>query len=173
VLTTHPVTLSLPLAFSFSTAPTAPIEFPLNGCEITFQTGTDFQSGAPGLLNGEIHGSVKNRDIQGLVIPAIAVQLTQQIQNNPTSAETTMLRNLFDVGDGNGGFCTNPDNTRAYPMDGVIGPCEVAGNNIIANVLAPDVQIYDAAGNYAPSKFNQMRDSLSFAVGFTAVRASY
>ena len=32
---------------------------------------------------------------------------------------------------------------------------------IIMAVLAPDVQIYDANGNYAPNKANSRKDSLS------------
>jgi hypothetical protein len=40
-------------------------------------------------------------------------------------------------------------------------------------VLAPDVQIYDANGNYAPNPLNTVKDSLSVGIGFTAVAANY
>ena len=46
-------------------------------------------------------------------------------------------------------------------------------NSTIQAVFAPDVQIYDANGNYAPNKTNAMKDSLSIGFGFTAVRASF
>jgi hypothetical protein len=49
----------------------------------------------------------------------------------------------------------------------------VATNQIVANLLAPDVQIYDANGGYAPNKNNTTKDSLSVGVAFLAVRASW
>jgi len=52
--------------------------------------------------------------------------------------------------------------------DGKIDTCEVQGNSIIMAVLAPDVKIYDANGNYAPTATGT-KDSLSLGIGFTAV----
>jgi hypothetical protein len=168
-VTTHaPVTLAFRFAF-FG----APIEIALNGAHIQFVTGTDMASGAPGLINGEIQGSIKESDVQNVLIPQIATLLNARIAANPTSPTSMMLLQLFDTGNGAGGTCTSADGTVGTPGDGLIAPCEVAMNNIIQNVLAPDVQIYDANGNYAPNSQNTMRDSLSVGVAFTAVRATF
>ena len=51
--------------------------------------------------------------------------------------------------------------------------CCVRQNSIIMNVLAPDIQVYDANGNYAPNAHNATKDSLSIGIGYTAVQASF
>jgi hypothetical protein len=51
--------------------------------------------------------------------------------------------------------------------------CEVATSGLIQNVLAPDVQMFDAAGNYHPNPTNANKDSLSIGLGFTAVPATF
>jgi len=163
-VTTHsPVSLSLSLSLFTGT----PTPLPVHGAHIQYQvSGT-------GLINGKLQGSIKNADIQLTVIPGIAALLNSQIAANPNSPTSKQIRQLFDAGDGNGGNCTNPDGTIGRPNDGIISPCEVADNNIIMNVLAPDVQIYDGSGNYAPNPANTNRDSLSIGIGFTAVRATF
>ena len=57
--------------------------------------------------------------------------------------------------------------------DLIIDVCEVSENSIIQNVLAPDLQSYDANGNYAPQRLAMKKDSLSIGLGFTAVRAKF
>ena len=80
-----------------------------------------------------------------------------------SSSSTMQILTIFDVGG-----CGN-----AQAMDCRIDPCEVAENSIIKKVLAPDVQIFDANGNYAPNKQNTTPDSMSVGLGFTAVQASF
>lgn len=161
VMTMKPVhaTLKLPLAG------VTPIVLPINGAHIQF----DAQSGnPPRLVSGQLHGSIKNSDVQGKIIPAVAMALNAQVQANPGSPNTMQLLALFDTGG-----CANPNGTMAKANDGKIDVCEVSTNQIIQNVLAPDVQIYDANGNYAPNPANTKKDSLSMGVAFTAVRASF
>jgi hypothetical protein len=143
-----------------------PTMVPMNGVHIQFtHTGN-------GLVAGQIQGSVKKTDIDTKVVPALAQLLTRQVAANPNSSSTQQLLAIFDTG-GDNGMCTNPDGSIAKMGDGKIDTCEVAENSIIKNVLAPDVDIYDANGNYAPNKANTSRDSLSIGVGFTAVPASF
>ena len=59
------------------------------------------------------------------------------------------------------------------PKDGMVGVCEVSGNSIIKNVLNPDVQMFDSAGNYHPNPANTNQVSLSLGLGFTAVKATF
>ena len=156
ITTTKPVTLQLKLPLF---AGGAPVPMILNGAHIQFTT-----SGAQGgLMAGQINGSIKDSDVQGLIVPAIAVTLTAQIQKDPNSAQSKQLESLFDTG-GCGAAKAN---------DGIVDACEVATNPIIMAVLAPDVQIYDNLGAYAPNKTNMMKDSLSVSIGFTAVRAQF
>jgi hypothetical protein len=165
VTTLHPVELVLTMPLLGAVGA---VTVHVNGAHLQFTTGTDAMSGAPGLLAGEIQGSIKNAEVQTVIIPAIAQLLTMQIQQNPTSQNAMMIRMLFDTGG-----CINANGMAAVANDGIIDPCEVANNNIIQNVLAPDVQIYDANGNYAPNPQNTKRDSLSLAIGFTGVQASF
>jgi hypothetical protein len=165
VTTTHPVTMTLNLALFPGGMPVA---FPLNGAHIQFTTGTDAGSGAPGLLKGQINGSIKNSDVQNNVIPAIADVLNQEIVIDPNSQQAMQILQIFDFGG-----CTNPDGTMAMAGDGKIDICEVATNPIVMNILAPDVQIFDQNGNYAPNPKNANKDSLSVGLGFTAVGATF
>jgi hypothetical protein len=44
---------------------------------------------------------------------------------------------------------------------------------IVANVLAPEVEIIDQDGAYAPNACNTKKNALSVGIGFTAVAASF
>ena len=157
------MSLTLGIALSTAMLPGSPILWPLNGAHVTFKTGIDSASKAPGLLAGEIHGSIKNTDVQSIVVPAFAGQLTTLIQQNPNSARAMSLSAVFDTG-GCG---------QAQARDQKIDPCEVAQSPLFAQGLAPDVQIFDGSGNYAPSPGNAKKDSISLGIGFTAVKASF
>ena len=66
------------------------------------------------------------------------------------------------------GTCKNPaygtrPNMCAAATDNIIDTCEVSTAGLIQNVLAPDVQMFDASGKYAPNKDNTMKDSLWYA----------
>ena len=100
--------------------------------------------------------------------PAIAQLLPAEIQANPGSATSQEIGSIF----GTGG-CTHPRGTMARASDGIIDICKVATNSINMAILAPDVQIFDANGNYAPNAANTKKDSLRIAVGFTAVKATF
>src|SRR4029077_620813 len=78
------------------------------------------------------------------------------------------IQSIFDTG-----MCANPNGSMAAAGDFVIDICEVASNQIIMNVLSPDVQIFSADGaTYMPNSKNTMKDSLSLGLGFTAVQAA-
>jgi hypothetical protein len=182
VTTTHPVQMALKLPLIQGSDP---LVLNVNGAHVQFTTGTDMASGKPGLLNGQLHGSIKNADIQNSIIPAVAGLLSARIagckggggadagtSSGDGGAACTdgdkQIQSIFDVGG-----CTDTNGVMAMANDGVISVCEVAMNQIIMNVLAPDVQIYAADGTtYAPNKDNKMKDSLSLGLGFTAVQSA-
>jgi hypothetical protein len=143
--------------------PSKPLALPLHGAHIRFTTGTDASSQAPGLLAGQINGSIKNSELQGQVIPDLAKQMDDFVQANPNDPRSSQLLALFDTGG-----CVG-----AQANDGRIAACEVATNPIAQALLVPDVQIYDAMGKYSPNPLNSQKDSLSVGIGFTAVRALF
>ena len=188
VTTTHPVTmvLKLPLIEGVD-----PLVLKVNGAQVQFQTGAT-------LMNGQIHGSIKKADIDGSIIPAVASLLSNKLAKDGCTAggggdggvaagdggaamcpatDMTII-SLFDVGN-----CTNPvcDPMMMTPRcgmmakagDGVIDVCEVQNNNLVGGLLAPDIQVFDAMGNYKPNPANTTKDSLSLGLGFTAVGAKF
>ena len=154
----------------------APVPLKLNGAHIQIQNANcpaNPTTGKTPMMCGQLHGSIKNSDIQTTIIPAVASLLSTQVMNNPMSSSSKQILNIFDVGNGNGGNCTNPDNTMGVPMDGKISTCEVAGNALVGNLLVPDIQVFDSAGSYAPNKTNTMKDSLSLGIGFELAVAKF
>jgi hypothetical protein len=195
VTTTKPVTIHVKLPLITGTAP---VDLPVNGAHIQFNTGSDPTTMKPGLINGSLQGSIKDSDVKGNIIPAVASLLTTKL--NPTdlgmactkdadcassghcdtgtmkcalSDATKQIGSIFDTGvDPTMCMCTDAAGVMSVANDGKITPCEVQCNMIIMNVLAPDVQIFDASGNYAPNKANTMKDSLSLGLGFTATQCA-
>ena len=164
-----PVTTRIPQfqALRLALFPGAPpVSLFINGAHLQFTIGGDGT-----LSGGQLHGSIKNSDVQGVIVPQLAAALSKAIGADACAgAESQRLAGLFDTGN-----CTNADGTKAKAGDCRLDPCEIAGNPIFQQQLQPDVQIYsDAASTvYAPNPKNTMRDSLSLGIGFTAVSARF
>jgi hypothetical protein len=126
--------------------------------------------------HGEIYGVIRKEQIDG-VIANVAVLLNDRVQQDPNSQSSQQMLQIFDTGGQGGGFCgqtcENPQGGCAKAGDGRIDTCEVSTNAIIKNVLAPDVDMFDGAGNYAPNPQNSDRDSLSVGFGFNVVGAHF
>lgn len=167
------VTINLPLIPG-----SPPVKLALNGAHLLFKSSgcaANPTTGKTPTQCGELHGSIKKDDLDKTVIPAIATLLTKQITDNPGSDSAKQVKQLFDVGDGKGAACTDPDGKKGEPNDNLISICEVSGNPLIANILVPDIQVFDAAGAYAPNPATKppKPDSLSLGIGFEAVGATY
>ncbi len=123
------------------------------------------------LTGGQLNGAIRKVEIDTQVIPALAMQLSVLAIFNPQVAA------IFDTGGAPdpacGNTCRNLDGSCAKADDNQIDDCEVATNAIIKNVLAPDVQMFDSAGNYHPSAANTNKDCLSIGIAFTAVSATF
>jgi hypothetical protein len=145
VTTTAPVDLTVRVALGGLT-----VALPLQGARLKFTVTPT------GLAQGQVNGSIRQSDIDTIFVPALAVTLDGIVQADPQSATAMTLRGLFD---------TNP-------ADGVISVDEVATSPLIGSILAPDVDIRDANGNYAPNPANTSRDALSLGFGFTAVTST-
>lgn len=141
------------------------ITLPLADPQITYAIA------ATGLANGVINGAVQQTDIQ-IIYTSIAAGLNAQIAADPNSSTSRQELALFDTGGttqaGCATGCKNPDSTCAA-KDGRIDPCEVATNNVVSSLFAPDVQLFPG-GAFAPGKGTP--DSLSVGFGFSAVKAT-
>ena len=145
-----PVTTTTPVSFTLSLPLVEgqdPLVLPITAGYITF---TADASGK--ITGGQLNGGVKKSDIDGSIVPTVAALLTAQIKADP--ANTTLAS-----------FDTN--------KDGTVTAAEVAANPTISPFLAPDVQLFDSTGAYAPNKANTTKDSLSIGIGFTAVKATW
>jgi hypothetical protein len=135
---------------------------------------------------GQFNVGIKNADVQNILIPAAAPILTAALPRSPT------LQSLLDTGgadDGSGCQLQSTNCAGAQPVgtrgcknppfgeraglcadqcDGIIDSCEISTGWFTRGVVAPDVQLFDANGNWAPSSANQFKDSLSFGFGFAA-----
>ena len=165
---TTPVSATLRLALFGATST---MDLPLVGAEVELT-----RSGAT-ISVGRIHGAIRQSDVQQVVVPALAAAFNAQIAANPTATSSQQLLSLFDNGgvasSACGSTCKNLNGTCAAANDGTISDCEVGTNSLIANLLAPDVQLYDTQGNWHPTPGGTTKDSLSVGLGFTGVAASF
>ncbi|MFI5289284.1 MAG: hypothetical protein ACHQ17_06535 [Polyangia bacterium] len=172
VTATTPYTMSLQLPL---VSGSAPVDLEITGARLSFTNA------GGGIMKGQINGAIKNSDVQGKIIPSVAGILQMKVAADPTSSTNMQILGLFDTGGtadpACNGACKNPDGTCAVANDKKIDICEVSTNTIIKGVLAPDVQLFDASGNYKPTKKGAagytMADSLSLGLSFTAVKASF
>jgi hypothetical protein len=130
-----------------------------------------------GVTTGQIHGVIRKEDIDKRVIPSIAEALTQIIRSDPMSATTRTLIQLFEDTADNPVSKTKCDTMpmaccAKSPTTCTILPEEVAGNALIASLLAPDVQVFDGM-KWKPVPRGTQKDAMSVGLGFTAVKASF
>jgi len=163
VTTSNPVTMQLQLPL---VSGAAPVDLKIIGAHIQFH----YASGM--ISNGQINGAIKSTDVTMTIIPNVAQLLDMRVEANPTGSTEKQILQIFDIGCSDTS-AKNFDGTPAAKGDGKIATCEVADNSIIKNVLNPDVQMFDANGNYHPNKANTNKDSLSLGLGFTAVKATF
>lgn len=122
---------------------------PLQGARLKFTAI------AANLSDGQVNGSIRKADVDTIIIPALAVALNDIVQSDPQSDTAQTLLSLFDTS----------------PADGMISVDEFATNGLTISLFAPDVQIRNANGDYAPNPANTTPDALSFGFGFTAVES--
>jgi len=153
--TTHPVSIDLQLPL---VSGAAPVTLNIIGAHVQFRVSNGK------IMSGQINGAIKGTDVTNTIIPNVAMLLDSRVMANPMGSTEKQILQIFDIG------CTGH---MEYKMDGKIETCEVSDNSIIKNVLNPDVQMFDAGGNYKPNPANTTKDSLSLGLGFTAVKAAF
>jgi len=119
---------------------------------------------ADGLTSGRLGGAVTEDALQKDVLPALHSILVEVAAEDCTGsapaccvADSTgeLLYDLFDEDD-------NCD----------ISLSELENNSLISTLLAPDLDLLDAKGNFNPNS-DGVLDSLSLGIGFTAVKATF
>jgi hypothetical protein len=184
--TKKPVTMSLELPL---VANSDPLKLTVYGAHVQFHAdGTK-------VTGGVLNGAIKSTDVNNVIIPKVTDLLNNKLTADKgmmTSTDMSILT-LFDNGGQATGMpatgcsdtggctaaCQNPMSASVRPCmcavsgDQAIDVCEVATSTVIKSVLAPDVQMFDASGNYAPNPNPTMKDSLSLGIGFTAIKASF
>lgn len=171
VTTKAPVTMSLSLPL---VAGAPALDLTVNAAQVEFT-----RNAAGTVSGGEIHGVIKNSDVQSKLIPGVATILTTKISGTPDST-TMQISSIFDTGgtpDTTGkcmGTCYSSDTMMcAKKGDGKIDTCEVATSSLVQQLLSPDVQMYASDGvTYKPTP-NGKPDSLSLGLGFSLVGAKF
>jgi len=162
---TNPATMTTPVELDVELSFFGLVPIHLVGAHLSFTFTHGKVSG------GKLQGAMRKTDFDHDAAPRIAAALNGAVDAD-SSLVAMQIRQIFDIG---GCLPTdvNFDGSAAAANDGKIALCEFLGNSIIKNVLTPDVQMFDSAGNYHPDPANTARDSLSVAVGFTAVPARF
>ncbi len=126
------------------------VALPLQGARLKFTAV------GVGLAQGQINGSIRDTDVYVKIFPTLAADFNDIIQADAQSTTAQTLLSLFDKN----------------PTDGFISVDEVATSPFMSTMFAPDVQIRDQDGNYAPNPANTNPDALSFGFGFSAVESN-
>ena len=138
------------------------------------------QTPAADITKGQLNGAIKNSDVQSKIIPNVATLLTKMKvarrcrPARPTCRSSALFDNGGKADPACTGACKNPDGTCAVKATTRSTSAKSRPTRIIKNVLAPDVQIFDASGNYKPTKKGDAGMHQGFALarpGFTAVKA--
>lgn len=131
---------------------------------------------ANGIMSGQIHGVILQKDIDGSVIPAVADLVTAQIHKDPTGSSSKLIIQLFE--DMTNSISKNKCAAKAADCCATNAPTckilpeEVKASPVVGGLLAPDVGTHDASGAWKPAKGNT-KDAMSVGLGFTAVKASF
>lgn len=161
---TEPATMTAPVELDIDLSLFALVPVHVVGAHVSFTVSGGIVTG------GMLQGVIRKADFDANVAPTMAIEANAAVQSDPSSQRSQQMLAIFDVG---GCLATdkNFDGSTAVANDGKIAACEFLGNAIMKNVLSPDVQMFDSGGSYHPNPANTARDSLSLAIGFTAVPA--
>ncbi len=146
------------------------------------------EGGVLKIKNGAIYGVLSQADIDGKIVPLVATMLTTLIHNDtkmgmPGDTAKAII-GLFEqkVGMASQAKCAAaiadccgpaaPMGMMGHPDTCKILPQEVKESSI-GGVLAADVQVLDAQGNWAPVAGGKMYNGMSVGIGFTSVKASF
>ena len=141
--------------------------------QVTFGDGTpavltlvapqvDVQVASDTLMNGRIGGAVTLDERDTILLPGWASSIQTQVDADCTGpamcvpgSDGELLQQLFDLN-----------------MDGAVTTIDLQMSALVATLIAPDVDLFDANGDFNPL-VDGVKDSLSLGLFFTAVGASF
>lgn len=137
-----------------------PIVAELVGARIRIESVSD-----TGLSSGVLAGAIPADDFEQVILPAFHQGLAAQVAADCTGAPPD---------------CCAPDSAGAGILgffdpnsdDCMVSFEEFRGNFFLALLLNPDVDLFDADGNYAPNS-DGVNDALSLGLGFSAVTGAF
>jgi len=151
--TLHATRGRLPLTFALPNV-AQPMVLELHAAEVR---GTITDSG----ISGTIGGAIREADIDRVLVPMLHVALQAMVDDTCPDGVCVVgsigedVLHYFDA-----------------DRDGAVTEQEVRENSLITSLLSADVDLYDADGYYDPGA-DGVKDSMSFAVAFTAVAAEF
>lgn len=155
-LTTNPGTVSIELPLG----DTAPLAIDLIGAQINASVS------ATGITAGKLGGAITAEDVDNKLIPSVQVLLAELITEGCTPTAN-------DCGCTAGSSGESVLNLFDSDSDCVVPVAELMSNGLIGATLRnPDVDLLDANGDFNPNS-DGIPDSLSLAIGFTAVNGSF
>jgi hypothetical protein len=173
MLTAGPGTVTIEIALTEGSGESVPLN--LIGARMSGNVAADTigSAGSPAKLGG----AITDADLHDNVLPALHDILTDNINGDCTGTTTGMPpcgcdegatgQTLLDL------FDELPDRPGTEPDgDCVVEFEELENNSLISSLLAPDVDLLDADGNFNP-RDDGVKDSLSLGVAFTSVGATF
>lgn len=118
----------------------------------------EFDVNSDSTVNGKLGGAITQNDVSNIFIPDLANALTTIINNNQNNMAQE-IKQTFDIG-GNG----------SQAGDLRIDAQELSSNSAMS-ILAPDLSLFDSAGNYSPNS-GEIPNAFSFGCGFGASHAN-
>jgi hypothetical protein len=137
-----------------------PVVVEMVGARISIQTVSE-----TGLTSGILGGAIPADDFENTVLPSFHQGLAAQVAADCTGTSPT---------------CCTPDSGGEGILDFfdpgsadcMVSFEEFRGNFFLSFLLNPDVDLFDAEGNYNPNS-DGANDSLSLGLGFSAVTATF
>ncbi len=127
------------------------------------------------IKDGIMHGVVAQSDIDLRIFPAVAATVTGLINSDPMGSVTKTLIMLFEDTSkpASAMKCMTPSKCcKTNPSTCVILPAEIKAS-VIGSIIVPDVEVFDAMGNWKPVRGGTSPNGMTVGVGFTSVTATY
>jgi hypothetical protein len=145
---------------------------------------------ATSCTGGVLAGAVTKAEVDSAIIPAIAPLVNDSILSSDsvdgalvpcqTMADcpaTSDSGSALECDDDARNLCLSDSSLTILNLldankDGTVTAAEIMSNSIVSALLAPDVDMLDANGDFNPRQ-DGTKDSISLGVGFTCVNATF
>ena len=143
---------------------------------VHIQGTVTMDKGVAAIKDGQLHGVISQRDIDGKIVPLVAQLVTKMINDKPDDSTTKTIINLFEnqMNDVSKNKCMNTPAKccKTNPMT-----CEILDAEIklspVGGVLASDIEAFDGQDRWAPSKENKNKNGMSVGLGFSMIKAKF